>query len=128
MDGIVVGQVLSIGYEDFDMGHIRVAGLGSVIAEEPSRNDHGELSPVRLVTASKRLPPPAVTGDRGPGRGRTIPRRSEFDSDIETEPPAGTNTVTNRKLEWPYPGPTGHHDVEKWDCMRLHNTTILPCI
>ena len=43
---------------------------------------------------------------------------------METEPPAGTHTVTNRKLEWPHPGPTGHHDVEKWDCMWLHNICL----
>ena len=117
MDGIVVGQILSIGYEDFDIEHFRVAALGSVIAEEVFKNDHDALSPVKLVAASKVRQSLPCTGDAGIRGSRTIPRKSDEDSDIETEPPANTHVVTNRKVEWPHPAPTGHHDVEKWDSM-----------
>ena len=65
MDGIVVGQVLPIRYENFDIEHFRVAGLGSVIAEDVFKNDHDDLSLVMLVVASKTSQPSPTTGDRG---------------------------------------------------------------
>ena len=67
MDGIVVCQILSIGYENVNIEHFRLVAVGSIIAEENSKNNHEELSPVRLVAASKKLPPPPVSGDRCPG-------------------------------------------------------------
>ena len=63
MDSIVVGQILSIGYENVNIEHFMVAALGSVIAEENFKNDHDELSPVKLVAASKSVrprPPQAI--------------------------------------------------------------------
>ena len=112
------------GYEDYDIEHFRVAALGSVIAEEPFKKNHDELSPVKLVAASKIRQTPPCTGDAGIRGSRTIPRKSDEDSDIETEPPANTHVVSNRKCEWPHPAPSGHHDVEKWDSMWLNNICL----
>lgn len=120
MDGIVPGQILSIGYEGHDLEHFKVARLGSVEAEEEFVNDHDELSPVKLIRASKKVSPNVASGIGGSGSGIRIPRRSADDSDVELGPPKDTHTVTNRKFEWPYPLPTGHTDVEERDHLWLN--------
>ena len=60
MNGIVPGQVLSIGYEGQDLEHFMVARLGSVEAAEPFARHNEELSPLKLVRVSKRSPPTAL--------------------------------------------------------------------
>lgn len=123
MEGIVPGQCLSIEYEGIDMEPLIVDRLGSVVATKPLARGHAELSPVKLVKASKKSPPTAASGLGGSTLERRIPRKSAEDSDVEYEPPTDTNTAPSRKLTWPQPYHTGHMDVEGWDSLWVNNIT-----
>ena len=124
MGRIAPGQTLSSGYDGVDLEFFLVARLGSIEASEPVVRDHPELSPVKLVRVSKGAFKAATSSNPGLQEARRPPRKTAHNLDLEWEPPTGTITARNRKLNWPTPYPIGHTDVAQWGCLFLNNIAI----
>ena len=83
MIGVVVGQILSIGW-DTDIEHFTVAKLGSIHTVSPLKFAHKALSPIRIVRSSTAAVDASGSSGATPPGGAKRTRKSDDDSGVES--------------------------------------------
>ena len=122
MIGIIPGQILSIGWGN-DLEHFTVKDLGSIKTAAPLRFDHAARSPIKLVRNSSVNIATEPSGGAPPSAAPRT-RKSDANSDVESDADGKISNVTSRKVAFPTPYPLAHRDLARWDDLLLMHITM----